>query len=155
MGEGWGATFTEGLFVLGGLLGSKYFTQLVLGASNTGVLGYGGNLVAGGLLSWGVNSFLKNRKGAQAVFVGSVIEVIIRLLNDYTPYGSYVKELGVGDYLASNWVSPQRYVDPMRSAQVEIPGGWAPTTQVVVSSNAAPKGVSGLYSGSRDSDSLY
>lgn len=154
MGEGWSATFTEGLFVLGGLLGSKYAAQMVLGASNVGFLGYGANLVAGGILSWGVNSFMKNRKGAQAIFVGSVIEVIIRLLNDYTPYGQYVSGLGMGDYLASNWVSPQRYVDPLNSAMVQIPGGWAPTTQVVVSSNAVPKGVSGIYDGS-SRDSLY
>lgn len=139
MGEGWTATFMTGLYTLGGLLGSKYAAQMVLGSSNTGVVGYAGNLVAGGLLAAGVNFGLKNKKGAQAVFVGSVIEVIVRLLNDYTPYGSYVSGLGMGDYLASNWVSPQRYTDALNSANVQIPGGWAPTT-VVMQSAGAPMG---------------
>ena len=50
--------------------------------------------------------------------------------------GQYTSQLGMGDYLVSNWVNPQRYVDALHSAQVQIPGGWAPTT--VIQSAAPP-----------------
>jgi hypothetical protein len=32
--------------------------------------------------------------------------------------------LGMGDYIASNWVTPQIYADPNNSAMVVPPNGW-------------------------------
>lgn len=145
LGAGWGQTFTEGLAILSGLLGSKYVTQLVLGASNTGLMGYAGNLVVGGVGGWAAGSFLKKPKLGQSFFVGSVIEVIVRLLEDYTPAGTFIQSMGVGDYFASNFVTPERYVDGLNSAQVQIPGGWAPTT--VIQSSGAPMGATAGLSG--------
>jgi len=146
LGAGWGQTFTEGLAILSGLLGSKYVTQMVLGSSNSGLIGYVGNLAVGAVGGWAAGSVMKKPKLGQSFFVGSVIEVIIRALEDYTPFGTYVSGMGVGDYFASNFVTPQRYVDGLHSAQVQIPGGWAPTT--IIQSNAAPAGaVASLSSG--------
>jgi hypothetical protein len=157
-GAGWGAEITSALFVIGGAVSSKIAAQLVLGASNTGPMGYAANLAAGGLGAWIIGGPMKDKKAAAAFFSGSVVEVVLRLITDYTPFGSYVSGLGMGDYFMSNWVTPQRYTDALNSAQVQIPSGWAPTT--VIASAAAPagtggagSGMSGLYSGM--SESLY
>jgi hypothetical protein len=138
LGAGWMQTMTEGLAILSGLLGSKYVAQLVLSTSNTGIIGYVGNLAVGGIGGWALSSLAKKPKLGQNFFMGSVIEVIVRVLEDYTPAGSFISSIGIGDYFASNWVSPQRYTDALNSANVQIPGGWAPTT--VIQSSAAPAG---------------
>jgi hypothetical protein len=121
-------------------------------------MGYAANLAVGGVGAWVIGGPMKNKKAAAAFFSGSVVEVVLRLITDYTPFGQYVSGLGMGDYFASNFVTPQRYVDALNSAQVEIPSGWAPTT--VIASAAAPpgtggagSGMNGLYSGA--SESLY
>lgn len=153
-GGGWGSEITNALFVIAGAVGAKLGTQWVLGASNTGVMGYGGNLAVGGVLALGYKALTKNTKAAAAIFSGAVVEVILRIISDYTPFGSYVSGLGMGDYFASNWVTPQRYTDALNSANVQIPAGWAPTT--VIQSAAPPAhmaaamggGMSGLYEGS-------
>ena len=144
MGGSWGAELTQALYIIAGAVGSKLGAQMVLGSKNTGVLGYGANLGAGALLAWGTKAVLKNAAAARAVFAGSVVQVVLRLIADYTPFGQYTAQLGMGDYLASNWVTPQRYVDGLHSAQVQIPGGWAPT---VVASSGVPAGM-GAYDGS-------
>ena len=153
MGTGWGAQITSALYIIAGAVGSKLAAQAVLGTNNTGFMGYGANLAAGGILAWIAKGVLKNAQAAREVFAGSVVQVVLRLIADYTPFGQYTAGLGMGDYLASNWVTPQRYVDALHSAQVQIPGGWAPTT--VIQSAAPPVaagGMSGLYEGSA---SLY
>ena len=138
LGAGWGQTFMEGSAVLAGILGSKYLAQMVLGTSNTSFVGYAANLAVGGIGGWAAGSLLKKPKLGQSFFVGSVIEVIVRVLEDYTPVGAFIQSVGVGDYFASNFVTPQHYVNPLNSAQVGIPAGWAPTT--VIQSASAPAG---------------
>jgi len=138
LGAGWGQTFMEGSAVLAGILGSKYLAQMVLGTSNTSFVGYAANLAVGGIGGWAAGSLLKKPKLGQSFFVGSVIEVIIRVLEDYTPVGSFIQSVGVGDYFASNFVTPQHYANALNSAQVSIPQGWAPTT--VIQSASAPAG---------------
>jgi hypothetical protein len=128
----------EGSAVLAGILGSKYLAQMVLGTSNTSFVGYAANLAVGGIGGWAAGSLLKKPKLGQSFFVGSVIEVIIRVLEDYTPVGSFIQSVGVGDYFASNFVTPQHYANALNSAQVSIPQGWAPTT--VIQSASAPAG---------------
>jgi hypothetical protein len=144
MGGSWGSEITNALFIVAGAVGSKLATQMVLGTNNTGVFGYAGNLAAGGLLAWLTKGVLKNPSAARAVFAGSVVQVVLRAIADYTPFGQYTSQLGMGDYMASNWVTPQRYVDGLNSAQVQIPSGWAPTT--VVQSSGVPAGM-GSYDG--------
>jgi len=149
MGTGWGAQITSALYIIAGAVGSRLGTNAILGSKNTGFLGYGANLAAGGILAWIAKGVLKNAQAAREVFSGAVVGVVLRLISDYTPFGTYTSQLGMGDYLVSNWVAPQRYVNALHSAQVEIPGGWAPTT--VIQSAAPPAGaaggMSGLYEG--------
>ena len=53
-------------------------------------------------------------------------QIILRLINNYTPFGQYVSQLGMGDYQAQSFVTPQVLVDPYNSAQIRIPGAWLP-----------------------------
>ena len=109
-----------GAAVVGGAVGSKLGTQAILGASNTGWMGYLGNLVATGLLGWGAHAVLKDKMVSQMVVAGGIAQVIVRAIGDYTPYGSYLAGSGVGDYQASAFLTPQRMMpNALNSAALE------------------------------------
>lgn len=148
MGGSWGAEVTQALYIIAGAIGSKLGSQMVLGTRNTGFMGYGANLAAGGILAYAAKAILKNDAAAKGIFAGAVVQVVLRLITDYTPFGQYASLQGVGDYMASNWVTPQRYVDGLHSAQIEIPGGWGPAPMVMASSgvnaNAVAAGSDGM-----------
>lgn len=112
---------TSAVFTIAGAVGTKYLTQMVLTSSNTGVMGYLGNLVSAFLLSWGVKAFMKNDRAAAAVLSGGIVQVVLRLIADYTPFGQYTANLGMGDYLAQNWTVPQRIAYQTHSAQLMPP----------------------------------
>jgi hypothetical protein len=127
-----GGLVSSAVFVIAGAVGSKYATQMVLGSSNTSFMGYFGNLVSAFVLSWGVKSFMKNEKAAAAVLSGGIVQVVLRLINDYTPFGQYTANIGMGDagcagmnaYMPQNFLTPQRLVDGMHSAQLQtFPSG--------------------------------
>lgn len=143
-GTGITGLFSNALWLVGGAVGTKMITQLVLGAKNTGIMGYIGNAVTAFGLSLLVGKLLKNPAAGKAVLSGGIVALVLRLLSDYTPLGQYTSAIGMGDYQVSNWVTPQRYKDALNSAEIEIPAGWAPT---VISSAAPPKGMSD-YGGS-------
>ncbi len=67
---------------------------------------------------------MKNRGAAHGILIGTVIQVLLRALNDYTPFGSYVANLGMGDYQMQSYVTPQILMDPVNSSQIMIPNGW-------------------------------
>ena len=148
MGGSWGAEVTQALYIIAGAIGSKLGAQMVLGTSNTGFMGYGANLAAGGILAYAAKAVLKNDAAAKGIFAGAVVQVVLRLITDYTPFGQYASLQGVGDYMASNWVTPQRYVDGLHNAQIEIPNGWGPAPMVMASSgvnaNAVAAGSDGM-----------
>jgi hypothetical protein len=146
LGGGFMGEVSSALFIIAGAAGSRLLTQAVLGTSNTGIMGYGANLAAGGVLAFAVKSFLHNAKGAADVFKGAVVGVVLRLIADYTPFGTYLSSSGLGDYQMSNWVTPQIYADPLNSAQVRIPQGWG-TGAPAVTAVPATAGLSGLYDG--------
>ena len=149
MGGSWGAEVTQALYIIAGAIGSKLGAQMVLGTSNTGFMGYGANLAAGGILAWAAKGIMKNSEAAKGIFAGSVVQVVLRLITDYTPFGQYASLQGVGDYMASRWVTPQRYLDGLHSAQIEIPDGWGPAAPMVMASsgvnaNAVAAGSDGM-----------
>lgn len=143
-----GGLITNALWIIAGAVGSKLLTQAVLGAKNSGAFGYGGNALATALLGFGTTKMLKNESAGNAVIAGGVVQIVLRALTDFTPFGKYTSQLGLGDYLASNFVVPQRYVDPLNSAMVELPPGWAPRLPAPAPA-AASAGMSGasLYGG--------
>lgn len=141
-----GGLLKTGLAVIGGAVGSKVGAQLVLGAKNVGIFGYLANAAAGGVLAWGAKQFLKDRAISQGIVIGTVVQIITRAIGDYTPYGQYLTGMGMGDYMVSNFVTPQRLPDGLNSPQVANPGGpWGPFAI------AAP-GMAGVFGGD---NSLY
>lgn len=123
---GMGALVTNAAFVIIGAVGSKLATQAVLGAKNVGLLGYAGNAAVGGILWFLAEKLMKNRNAAMGVLSGAIVQILLRVINDYTPFGQYVAQLGMGDYQMQSFVTPQVLVDPLNSAEIAIPPGWAP-----------------------------
>lgn len=141
---------TNAVFVIAGALGSKLLTQMVLGTNNVGLIGYAGNAVAGGALWFVTEKIMHNRVASNGVIAGTAVQIILRLINDYTPFGQYVSQLGMGDYQAQSFVTPQVLVDPYNSAQIRIPGAWLPPPpppSTTVSGANATAGVSGYGGG--------
>ncbi len=141
------STVTNALFVIVGALGSKLGAQAALGTNNKDILGYFANAVAGGILWFGTSKLMKNKAASDGVVAGTIVQIILRVLNDYTPFGSYVNQLGMGDYQAQSFVTPQVLVDPLGSAALRIPDAWQSrvTQMVPAAAPAAATGVSGLY----------
>ncbi len=125
------------VFAIAGAVGSKLLTQMVLGSNNTGVIGYAGNAVAGGALWFLAEKVLKNRNAAHGVIIGTSIQIVLRILNDYTPFGQYLALSGFGDYQAQSFVTPQVLVDPWNSAEISIP----PAYRALAAPMAAARGV--------------
>jgi hypothetical protein len=121
---GLGPLVTNAVFVIIGALGSKLGAQAVLGANNVGLIGYAANAAAGGALWFLTEKVMHNRAAASGVIAGTLVQIILRIINDYTPFGSYVANLGMGDYQMQSFVTPQVLVDPWNSAEIQIPDGW-------------------------------
>ena len=99
---------TSAVFTIAGAVGSKYLTQMVLTTSNTGVMGYLGNIVSAFLLSLGREGIHAQSDCGAAVLSGGFVQVVLRLIADYTPFGQYTANLGMGDYLTQFYYTPQR-----------------------------------------------
>lgn len=142
---GMGDYVINALFVAAGGLGTKLITQMVLQDKNTGVMGYGVNALTGAALWFLTDRGLKNKAASMGVISGTILQIIIRLINDYTPFGQYVSQLGVGDYQAQAFLTPQVLVDPVNSAQIRFPpalmaAAYPPPAQTM----PAQAGVSGF-----------
>jgi hypothetical protein len=152
-GGGFGPVLTMSISAIAGALGSKLGAQMALGAKNTGLLGYGANAGVGVALWMIADKVFKSRTAATGVAVGTGIQILLRAINDYTPFGQYINQLGMGDYQMQSFVTPQVLVDPVNSAEVAIPNGWAPQVALPAPAAAAPpaaggsNGVAGLYGG--------
>jgi hypothetical protein len=143
---------TNAVFVIVGALGTKLATQAVLGTNNVGLVGYAGNAAAGGVLWFLTSKVMKNPAASSGVIAGTIVQIVLRIIHDYTPFGQYVAQLGMGDYQMQSFVTPQVLVDPWRNADISIPRGWAPKTVVQLPAGAAPAGapaagagMAGLY----------
>ena len=119
-----GEVITTSTFVIVGALGSKLGAQLVLGSNNTGVVGYAGNLAVGGVLWFLADKVMKNKTAASGIIAGTVAQLILRLINDYTPFGQYLQSAGMGDYQMQSYVTPQILTDPTNNSNILVPNGW-------------------------------
>lgn len=155
------------LFTIAGAVGTKFGTQAILQSKNTGILGYIANAGVGFVLWLGAKKFLQSRTAAAGIAIGTLVQIILRVINDFTPFGSYVANLGMGDYMAQSFVTPQVLVDPLNSATLAN-GYTAPTPMpaLVAASpaNAAAAGGNGggmaglggsIYSVGRGSEGIY
>lgn len=90
---------TGGAGVLAGVVGARAIPQLLLGASNTGAMGYAANAAAAvglGFLSHML--FPRMPMVTGAVVAGGFAGLIARVISDNTPYGSQLSLTGLGDY---------------------------------------------------------
>jgi hypothetical protein len=105
-----------GLGAAGGAIGTRYLTQLALGDKNSGVMGYGANLVAAVALAWAAAKFA-GRDIATGVAAGGISAVIMRLWSDKVSGSSaaalsgYLGDLefssdGLGAYINSGFPLP-------------------------------------------------
>lgn len=132
-----GIMFTVGAAV--GAVGSRVVTQAIMGTGNTGVQGYLGNALVTAGLAVTAHMFrgVLGAGAGVAVLSGGIVALALRILSDQTPFGQFTSSLGVGDYQVQNFVTPQRLVDPLNSAQIEIPNGWG-APAVAIQTAAAP-----------------
>ena len=129
-----------GASVIAGAVLSKTATQMVLGSKNASWIGYGGNVVATGLLGALAHAMFRDKMISSMVIAGGVAQVLVRVIGDQTPYGSYLTGAGVGDYQVSNFLAPQRMTNALRGAGLDQP--WlAPPAAVVVTHPATAAGV--------------
>jgi hypothetical protein len=111
-----------GAGALAGFVGSAAIPQMILGAGNTGVAGYAATAAAAvglGLLS----HFLLPRQLAvtAGVVAGGFGNLLRRIISDQTPFGGYLSNTGMGDYMVANW-GPPRMSSGLTSAMAEAPG---------------------------------
>lgn len=97
--------------IVGGL-GATSLPQMLLGASNTGPMGYLGMAAATAVLATaGHFLFKKNTMLTSGIVAGGAGAIIKRIIGDYTPYGQYLNQVGaagMGDYLSGfNFSTPQ------------------------------------------------
>lgn len=140
----------KGVFVVGGAVGSRWLTQVVLGTGNSGIMGYAGNAIATLALGWAGGKFLGKGSGPWIV-AGGAAGLILRVIQDQTPLGKYFNlsgiDSGMGAIIPANFTMPPIYTG--NNGMVRVPSGWggggvAPGA-VVRSGMGAPIG-RGLYS---------
>ena len=100
-----------GVGVIAGGVGTRVIPQF-LGTTNTGAMGYGLNAIAAIGLSFAAHMFTKDAVLTASVAAGGFAALILRVIGDNTPYGSALALSGFGDYMVSNWVTPQRIMNP-------------------------------------------
>lgn len=129
------------LFLVGGgvgFFGSKALAQMVLTTNNTGVTGYFGNAAATAAIAIVAHMLPPTRKFSPAIIAGGVLQILFRILSDNTQIGQVLSNAGMGDYQMQNFVTPQRLVDPLGSAQIEIPQGWGANAPIAIATAAPP-----------------
>jgi hypothetical protein len=87
------------------------------------------------LLTWAGGAFVRNRAFPAGILAGGIGGLLKRIITDYSLVGSFGAQLGLGDYMVSNWVTPQRVIDGWNSAQVY--GQNPPGNVVPISSSGA------------------
>jgi hypothetical protein len=139
-----GNLITQALGVAGGAIGSKFLTQMVLGASNTSFMGYLGNAVATGVLAYATKLATKSQELAAAVLVGGATQLLLRIVTDLTPFGSIVAGTGLGDYQISNFWNPQRLNSPRTASFNQNWLGAGASPAVVTSTSPVAAAIPGL-----------
>lgn len=127
-----------GAGVLAGFVGSAALPQLILGGGNTGVAGYAAT--AGAAIGLGILShMLLPRMPAvtAGVIGGGIANLLRRVISDQTPFGGYLSNTGMGDYMVANW-GPPRMSNGLQSAMAELPGTpWGGGGSITASSGVS------------------
>lgn len=127
---GVGSQVQSAAYAIAGAVGSKMLTQAVLGANNTGLVGYAANLGAAFALGTVAGMVTKNRNARNAIILGGVIQTLLRVLIDKTPFGSRLSLSGMGDYQVTSFVTPQTLTPGGSFNQVRNPFPQAAPVQI-------------------------
>jgi hypothetical protein len=113
------------LAATGGAVGTRAIPNVLLGAGNSGVMGYGANAITAAALAWIAKKFL-GRPAGYAALLGGGVAIALRLAQDYSPVGKSLFALsgdpGMGMLLPYNGAAPPQYTG--NGAMVKVPSGW-------------------------------
>lgn len=150
---------TQGLWAIGGMLGTRMGTEAVLGAKNAGIFGYIGNIVAAVLLGQVVGRGMKNQAAGRAVTFGGILGTVARAVTEFTPFGSYVTQAfqvqGVGDWQVrglGEYIQNPSF-QPMQQQNTNWPTQVIPAVIARTAAAAGPRAMAGM--GSRYNESRY
>lgn len=115
-----GGMVTQAAWTIAGVVGTRAITQAILGSKNTGVVGYAANGAAAILLGQLTAKFLRNPAAGKMVTLGGFVGIVLRIVQEYTPVGSYIKSQlgGLGDYTATTFFVPLNPSDGAASMQI-------------------------------------
>jgi len=113
MFSGAGSILKDGFYALLGLVAARQLPQLVLGATNTGWLGYGANLLTTIVAAMIGQKFLGAEAG-KMIGVGGGIYTVNRVIQDQmSPIGQVLSLAGIGDYTALGDIQPGYFPLPV------------------------------------------
>jgi hypothetical protein len=147
-GGGIAGTLVSAVVVIASAVASKVGAQMVLQGKNTGLMGYAGNLAAGAALYFAAKAAKAPDHVLSSIAGGTAVQIVLRGINDYTPLGEYVKDLGMGDYQIQSFVTPQILKSPNDSAEMSVPQGWGRGEVVMLPPPAPAAGMGSIYGGS-------
>lgn len=130
-----------GAGVVAGVVGARALPQMLLGASNTGPMGYAANAAAAiGLGYLSHMLFPRNSVLTTAVIAGGFAGLISRVISDKTPFGAQLSLSGLGDY-GLGLYQKSNYPYPPRLQNGRGPGSsmftWGDGSQAQVATVAA------------------
>jgi hypothetical protein len=134
-----------GVGVIAGVVGTRALPQLILGSSNTGIMGYLANAATTALLTFAAHFASKSKVLAASVLAGGAASILSRVIQDYSLLGSYSSTVGLGDYLMSDFLTPQAMTNGLKSANLRQPGWAGGSPSVPINVQGAGAGVSGIY----------
>ena len=135
-----------GIGGLAGFVGSAAIPQLLMSTSNTGVTGYAMTAAATIGLTLLAHMFVKNKAVTFGVGIGGAMNLLRRVITDQTPFGSYLTNAGMGDYMVANW-GPPRMQNGLQSAMAEAPGTPWSGAAIGTSSGIGVQDMSDIRSG--------
>ncbi len=89
-----------GALAAAGLIATRQLPQMILGARNTGIIGYGANFFVAGISAWIAGKTMGKAAGT-AVMIGGALYLVNRGLSEFTPLGQRLSLSGVGDAAAA------------------------------------------------------
>jgi len=121
--------------VLVGFFGSAALPQFLAPSYNTGGTGYAITAAAAiGLAFLSNMVFPRERALTFGVAAGGAANLLRRVIQDQTPFGPYLSNPGMGDYMVANW-GPPRMSNGLYSAMAEAPGTpWSGPSTMTASS---------------------
>ena len=126
-------------YLIAGAAGTRLLTQAVLGPKNAGPIGYIANAVVAFVLGPIVGKVLKKPDAGAMVTLGGFVGLTLRLISDFTPFGSQLALAGMGDYQVSTFFVPARYLDATQNALVDIPSAVRPQLAAAAAMSGLPQ----------------